>query len=357
MGNTGYTNERPFRIALSKQSYTDNESISGEIIIEPEKTIILSDIIIKINLRSRWGFKAGKSSVVEKYSTIVYHTLLNIGSILGVSSNQKQLVPGQYIFPFTLPIINNIQPTFEYSDSIYHRYTIQAEGTNSNIDLNAETLIIIKRGPCLLRSPLSFSSNMNVYTWGMFDQGTTIFRATYPSNNYRFGDVVHLNISIDNTNGKKDVTEIKVNLKRVMTLKRKGGNVRRVMKDKLCEVYYDFNVKSRESKTTNLKFRLQIPNAYIPYHNRKNCRDVLSTVDSRILSCQYYIKPSCYFDGFVTDSYRPSVYMPIAISYQLAQVQNENLSKKNDENLICDSAPPLPMEINPEEVIQFDKIH
>ena len=342
MGNTGYTNERPFRIALTKQSFTDNESISGEILIEPMKTIILSDVIIRIKLHSRWSYKSGKKSVSETYSVIIYHTLLNIGSILGVASSEKQLLPGQYFFPFTLPVINNIQPTFEYSNRIYHRYSIQAEGINSNIDLKAETMLIINRGPCILRSPLSFISNMNVYTWGMFNQGTTIFKASYPNNNYRFGDLVHLTISIDNTNGKKDVNEIKVNLKRVITLKRKGGNVRRVMKEKLFEEHYDFNVRSKESKTTNLKFRLHISNSDIPNYNRKNCRDVLSTVESRILSCNYYIKPSCDFDGFVTDSYRPSVYMPIAISYQVA---NNNLNK-TEENVMGDSVPPLPIDVN-----------
>ena len=63
---------------------------------------------------------------------------------------------------------------------------------------------------------------------------------------------------------------------------------------------------------------------------------------SRILSCQYYIKPSCYFDGFVTDSYRPSVYMPIAISYQVA---NNNLNK-TEENVMGDSVPPLSIDVN-----------
>ena len=57
MGNTNkcpYINEAPFRIILDKESYYGNESITGEVLVEPQQTLILSDIIVKLILHEYW---------------------------------------------------------------------------------------------------------------------------------------------------------------------------------------------------------------------------------------------------------------------------------------------------------------
>ena len=69
MGNTNYINERPFRIILSKKSFLTNESITGEILIEPTETLVLSDVIIRLKKFERWSIKIGKSTPCLMIST------------------------------------------------------------------------------------------------------------------------------------------------------------------------------------------------------------------------------------------------------------------------------------------------
>ena len=62
MGNTNkcpYINEAPFRIVLDKEVYYGNEVITGEIIVEPQQTLLLSDIIIKLKLQEYWEHQIG----------------------------------------------------------------------------------------------------------------------------------------------------------------------------------------------------------------------------------------------------------------------------------------------------------
>lgn len=358
MGNKSYINQRPFRILLTKQGFFENESITGEICIEPEQTIILSDVIIRLKMQEKWEYQVSKNHrEYERNSQILMESTLNIGSILGISTDMKSLVPGQYHFPFTFPVINQIQPTFEYSSYIYVRFTVQAEAISSNIKLNAETLIIIKRGPSVLMSPLSFTSNINVHTWGLFDQGSTLLQVSYPKNNYIFGEIVPLNINVDNTKGKKNVIEIKVNFKRLVTLKRKTGKKMHTIKVKVYEKRYTFPVNSGMTNQTAITFPLTIPNNSFPYYgfsenpysNNTNYSDFIPTIESVIISCQYYIKVSCYFDGFVTGGYRPAVNMPIVISHQVMNIQGPIVNNQKEMN----QAIPIinqPLSNNPNEI-------
>ena len=120
MGNTNNINERPFRIILSKKSFLTNESITGEIIIEPTQTLVLSDVVIRLKKFERWSLKIGKSTTHESNSQILLEIPLNIGLLLGSSQTNKTLLQGQYHFPFSFPIIHNLQPTFEFLYTTIH---------------------------------------------------------------------------------------------------------------------------------------------------------------------------------------------------------------------------------------------
>ena len=186
---------------------------------------------------------------------------------------------------------------------------------------------------------------------GLFDQGSTVLQVSYPKNNYKFGDVMPLQISVDNTKGKKNVTKIKINFKRVVTLKRKTSKKYHHLKIKVFEKRYPFPVNSNTSNQTEIHFTLTVPNKAIPYYgfganpygnNITNYCDFLPTVESLILTCEYYIKVSCYFNGFVTGGYRPAVKMPIAISHQ---VINEQIPMINNQIGMYPpiNNPPLPI--------------
>ena len=206
---------------------------------------------------------------------------------------------------------------------------------SSNIPLNTENFVIVKRGPSILYSPLSFSSNKNIST--LFSQGVTELKVSFPSNNYKLGDVVPLTVSVDNLRGVKNVTLIKINLKRVVTFKLKNSNKKYVMKVKAYEEKNDFFVEKGKIKEDVVNFPLFVPKNKIPYNFSKEIYktdnyNFLPTVESLLLSCQYYIKVSCYFGLFVSKENRPAVKMPIVISHQVMSDINEKQNENNHIN-------------------------
>ena len=77
-------------------------------------------------MHEKWEYQVSKDyREYEKNTQILMENTLNIGSLLGLSEDIKTLPPGQYHFPFTFPIINQIQPTFEYCAFIFVRYTFK----------------------------------------------------------------------------------------------------------------------------------------------------------------------------------------------------------------------------------------
>ena len=99
-------------------------------------------------MEETWYYKVDEDSDSATNTQILSKISLNIGSILGISSSQvKYLLPGKYIFPFSFPIINQLQPTFEYFSEVYLRYTIEAESVGLITHMKAEVPIIIKSIP------------------------------------------------------------------------------------------------------------------------------------------------------------------------------------------------------------------
>ena len=342
MGNTNkcpYINEAPFRLVIDKEVYYSNEPITGEIIFEPQQTIILSDFVIKIKMQEYWTHKISKDHRESEANTqIIVQKPLNLGEFLGVFSQYKSLSPGEYHFPFSIETIRKVQPSFEYplyGDKAFLRYTVQAETQSPYAKFRAEKLFIMKALPVILPSPLSFSSCMNVHNWGFFEKGTTIMKVTYPTNNYKFGDVCPLTIAVDNTRGELDVTEIKVSLTRIITLKKIAKANQYPFKKDVFEQTYAMSVKSKSNFQCSFAFQINDPYSaphyflnYNPYEHLTDFKQFLPTVDSLTISCQYFIIVSCYFDSFVTEGYRPTVTMPITITHQQ---MNEYQAGQNEE--------------------------
>ena len=126
MGNGLPTIPILFRIELPKKSFFDNESITGQIMLNLEQPLSLSDVCARLKVEEKWKYSSKDSSSSKKNKQIISETFLNIGNQLGISLDIKQLLPGQYIFPFSFPTINQLQPTFEYEDNSYLRYIIEA---------------------------------------------------------------------------------------------------------------------------------------------------------------------------------------------------------------------------------------
>ena len=342
MGNTNkcpYINEAPFRIVLDKEVYYGNEVITGEIIVEPQQTLLLSDIIIKLKLQEYWEHQIGDDTKEAETNTqIVEQKSINLGEFLGVFTEYKSLLPGEYHFPFQLDNKTLVQPSFEYpiySDKAFLRYTVQAEVQSPYVQLKAEKIFIMKARPIILPTPLSYSSCMNVHNWGFFEKGTTIMKVSYPNNNFRFGDVCPLTVFVDNTRGELDVTEVKVSLVRLVTMKKIAKANQYPFKHSIFEQTFELKVKSKSSFQCSFAFQINDPHtaphyfmSYNPYEHITDFKQFLPTVDALTISCQYLLVVSCYFDSFVTEGYRPTVNMPITITHQLL---NEYKAGENED--------------------------
>ena len=192
-------------------------------------------------MHENWEIKSfvHEDNISQYNNQILLENFLDVG--IPQSTDNKSLPAGDYRFPFILPIIGQINPTFEYNNGTYIRYTIEFKVISSFIKrLTAATPVFIKRGPSILLSPLVYSSCTNVNSWGLFGQGSTVMKVSYPSNNYRMNDSAYKKV-------------------------RNEGPY--IFKIKVFEKLYDFTVRSKQSKEEIIVFPLFVPKKYIPYYH------------------------------------------------------------------------------------------
>lgn len=312
MGNNNNTNHFDcfIQILLNKPSFYENESITGVVWISPKKTLVFSEIILKLTMMEKWEIKSfvHEDNICQYNFQILLENFLDVG--IPQLTENKSLPAGDYRFPFILPIIGQMSPTFEYNNGTYIRYTIEFKVISSFIKhLSAATPVFIKRGPSILLSPLVYSSCTNVNSWGLFGQGSTVMKVSYPSNNYRMNDSVPLTININNTVGLKNVKQIKVNLKQIVTYKKVRNEGPYIFKVKVFEKLYDFTVRSKQSKEDIIVFPLFVPKKYIPYYHLD-------------------VKPK-HIDGTNYSEYLPSVE-----SFLISLVNDDNLERDSTDNQI-----------------------
>jgi hypothetical protein len=77
-----------------------------------------------------------------------------------------------------------------------------------------------KKSTKSFKFPFTVSSCVNVKSWFVFEQGTTILNLSYPQNNNIFYNTVNLAGTIDNTRGKLKVTRVKVKFEKKIVIKK-----------------------------------------------------------------------------------------------------------------------------------------
>lgn len=315
-----------FEIILNKDYYLTNEPIEGEIHLIVHSTILIYDIEVNLIKAEAWKYHIDEEqSGMEYICEPVFTKIVNIGTQLGLSGEKKVLSQGEYHFKFNF--IHPIQPSFEYNNNIYLRYSLTAKTVGPYNAFSANKVICIKRAPPSSKENISFVSSTNVNSWGVFSKGMTILEVSYPPKKYKLNDVVPLTVKVDNMRGKINVKEIKMNLKRVIKLKKTTTNKELIIKHKLYEEKFAFNVKQNEQYQEIINFPLfssrkpiQDYNTFINSFDNSQYK-LLPTVKSTLISCEYYIKVTCYFNSFVTDKSKPIVYASIEIA---DEISNEN---------------------------------
>jgi hypothetical protein len=111
-----YLNQnKPIIITTTKIEYYKGETIEGNITLQNQLPIVLSDIYLNLYLLESWTYQETSS---QSYGEINTQPLLcikvGIGKILKINSDLINLSAGLFNFPFKFKLPNYLQPCFEF---------------------------------------------------------------------------------------------------------------------------------------------------------------------------------------------------------------------------------------------------
>ena len=199
-----------FHITQDKLQFYPGETIKAFIHFNPEKEGYIEDIEITFNLDENW-YSSYDSSKKESNKQIITKFNLNLKNKYPVQQNNliflKKL---EYTFPFEFKLPAYLSPSFEFPSFQYRaflRYILDAKIKSPSIFGQTSTYVIIQAIPKLDSNNLKVEKSLAIKKWGLFDRGSTILRASYPTKNYKFYDVIPININIDNSKSKLKVKE------------------------------------------------------------------------------------------------------------------------------------------------------
>ena len=161
--------------------------------------------------------------------------------------------------------------------------------------------------------------------------------------NYKIDELVPLNNEIDNNRGKLKVKECKIRIIRTIQFSKLDPNsIEKYPLEKTIYSKVFWSEVLPYSKRsflfqTELKDQDLIDFNYFgqknPYPKIKDINELLPTIKGRILKCDYRIQVSLYFDSFVTSGYRPRVCLPISITHNSGEEENNNIFNNNFNNI------------------------
>jgi len=335
---------KPITISTTKLDYFKDDYVEGTIILQNQLPIVLSDINLNLYLCESWTYTESSS---QSYGELNTQPLLcvkvGINKILNINTELINLSAGIFNFPFKFKLPNYLQPCFEFplpNRRGYLRYSLEAKFISPYIQGCSSIYLIVKARPKVLNSPLSYSSAMNIHKWGLFDQGTTLLKASYLTNNFRVNDFANIKVEINNMRGKLKVTSCEIDVIRKVGFKKKNEDKNQYVVEnniyyKLFQVdvepmnqrTYDFTIELKDNDKNNFNYT----NVSNPYPNVVDISYMMPSVDGAIIKCDYRIMVTLYFNSFVTSGYLPKVTLPISITHQ--SQEDYNLERKEDEDL------------------------
>ena len=335
---------KPMTITTTKVDYFKGEWVEGNIVLNNQLPIVLTDIYLNLYLLESWIYQETSS---QSYGEMNKQPLLcvqvGINKILNIDTELVNLSAGYFIFPFKFKLPNYLQPCFEYplpEKRSYLRYSLESKFVSPYVQGSTSIYIIVKSRPNVLNSPLSFSSVMNVHKWGLIDQGTTQLKVSYLTNNFRINDNAYLKVEINNMRGKLKVSNCEINVVRKVGYRKKQTDKDQyLLENIIVSKNYDVNVEPMNQKTYNYTIELKdkdknnfnYSDVQNPYPNLYDISYAMPTTDGTIIKCDYIINVILHFDSFVTSGYLPKVTLPISLTHQ---TQDEyNLEKQEDEDL------------------------
>ena len=348
-------------IILDKGEYFQGQTIKGNVELVPDTDIYINDIELCFYLMEDWNYSISDEKT-EKGNYKQCISLFKVGVNKFIPENDNKLIhldPILHLFPFELKFPEFLYPSFEYPKHDFRaflRYTLLATLKSPYIRLSTSKLIFIYSISLKDNNSFAIENTFNIKKWGIFGKGSTKLNVFLPMKCFIFSNDIPVKIEVDNILGKMKVTLIKINLIRKVILKDNKNDFKEKYSrfDKVCKKVYKVEVKIGKKEIFDFKFPLnEIPhNEFSFFDNvnlynwtRRNC-EFIPSIESTILSCQYSIKITIYYDSFVKKSDRPRIRLPISIVHKL---ENNTLLPMPNNNNINDNVTKA-IEVNDDEI-------
>ena len=346
-------------IILDKGQFYPGNKIKGNVEFVPDTEIYINDIELCFFYLESWNHSLSD----EKEDNCTYKqciSLFNVGVKKFLPEGDNNLIrldPILHLFPFELELPDFLFPSFEYPKHDYRsflRYSLIAKLKSPYLQLSTSKLFFIYSISGKDNNSCTIENTFNIKKWGMFGKGVTNLKVFLPMKSHKFGDDIPIKLDIDNTNGKMKVTLVKLNLIRKVILKDNKNDFKEKysITNKVYKKVYKVSVNSGAKDVFNFKFPLNdMKNDEFSFYDsvnlynwaRKNC-EFIPSIESNILSCQYFIKVTLYYDGFIKKANRPRTIIPISIVHILNN--NYNFNTLNPVSNIAN----IPEESNEDEI-------
>ena len=331
-------------IILEKGDYYPGETIKGNIELVPDYEIYINDIELCLQFIEEWKYMKSDQEIDNgSYQQAISYFNLGVNKFLPEGDNNLiRLDPILHLFPFEIKLPEILFPSFEYPKHDYRsyiRYSLFAKLKSPYIQISTSKLIFIFSISPKDDKQYTIEHAFNIKKWGIFGKGITKVKSLLSMKSYRFSDNIPIHIDIDNTFGKMNVTLIKFNLIRKVILKDNKNNLKEKYScfDKVFKKIFKIEVRSGTKEEFNFAFPLsEIPyNEFSYFDNinlynwtKRNC-EFIPSVESTILFCQYIIKITLYYDGFIKKGDRPRISIPINLVHKLNEECLDFFLKQN----------------------------
>ena len=318
---------------FEKACFYVGEFIKGNIEINTNTSAIINEIIIEISSVEEWKLKDGEKEKQDfiKKKLVTYKLNLKDLKIFKIIDDNVIIPIGISFVPFNFRFSDNNNPCFEFPKSnnrAFLRYYFSATLNSPNLNGTSScTLCLLSRPIIDYEKKLSLSIRQNIKKWKLFEEGDTILTVSFPDNNFKYDSICKLDIEVDNINGKIPTKEYKVTFKRTINFKNKKGEIKHKDIKKIVRDRINAEVKPGHKQTFiyNLSFKEKNLQKHYNYKNQLNPYNIdiekinffMPTIKGQLITCEYIIKISLYFDSFVDKNHRPRIKIPIYLVHQL----------------------------------------
>ena len=331
------------RISLNKDSYFEDQVVSGTVTFEPRMDICLYDIYIKLRAFEYFmTIEENGQTISDLNNYQILQKSLDIHTVLKTSKKDSYSVKSvSYQFPFEFNIPKDLAPSFEFPQIKKRaslRYIITVEVSSNSLSPVTEEYLFIKARPKLTSSQLRNEAKCNIKNAGFISRGESKLALIMNKNNIIMGDNIPFTAEIDNERCGVNIKEIKVTVARTVTFKKNGAEYPlrniiikkiypvKVLKNSRGSFSYD-DICMKDSNLKDFKYSRELN----PYPNRVDDLNMLMpTMCSKLITCEYSLKISCYFDLSVLSKDRTRIIVPLYIAHQTPM---EYESEKSGNNL------------------------